>query len=257
MSDLENKDKAERDGKYGDRGVRVESPFLERLDSFWFHHKGKVIAAIALLLAVLVTVIPLFGRRKSDVMTVYSGPVYLSGAELTEIENLLSVLYEKRMGDDGALIGLTQYVVYSKGQIESIRAETNAESEQNFVNSEMNSENYEALYEYIMTGDTAVLLLDPWLYEELRKNDRLTPMREIFETMPPSVDENGYGVVLGETGLYAYYGVLKKLPAETVVCFLKPYVFGNTSDKNAYEKMKEVFRMIAEFDAPSGAESAS
>ncbi len=252
MSDFENRESpktSEAGEKYGDRRMRMESPFLERISTFWFHHKGKVIVAVILLFAVFLTVFQFVGRRDNDVMVAYSGSVYLSGAEVTELQNLFSVLLENRTGEDGALVGLTQYLVYSKEQIESIRSETNAESEHNFVNSELNSENYDALYEYIMTGDTAVLMLEPWLYEELLRNERLAPMSDIFETVPPSVDEKGYGIVLGETELYGYYGVLQKLPEETVLCFLKPYVFGNTSDDKAYESMKEVFRMIAEFDA--------
>lgn len=260
MSDIENSGaskETEQNEKYGDRGVRVESPFLEKLDSFWFYHKGKVIVAIVLLFVVLLTVMQFVGRRNNDVMIAYSGPIYLSGAEVSEMQNLFSVLYEKRTGNDSALVGLTQYLVYSKEQIESIRAETNEESEHNFVNSELNSNNYESLYEYIMTGDTAVLMLDPWLYEELLRNERLLPMTEIFETVPPSVDEKGYGIVLGETELYAYYGVMQSLPADTIVCFLRAQVLGNTSDGDAYAEMKQVFRMIAEFDAPENAENES
>ena len=232
--------------KYGDRQIEMKSPFLEGLERFWFNHKGKVIVALVLAVVLFVSLMQLIGRKEHSVMIAYAGPSYLTGAEIEEIEGLFSGLLSEKTGKEKALVGLTQYPVYSKTQIESIRSETDEYGKTLFVNTELNSENYEALYEYIMTGDTAILTLDRWLYEELLRNERLAPMSELFDTLPPSVDEKGYGIILGETDLYGHYDVLKKLPAEdTVICCLKPYVFGNTSDKSAYELMKDTIRAIA------------
>lgn len=252
MSELEQNSKlSEKDGaeKYQDRRVHLKSPFFEKLDHFWFHHKAKVIVILVLAAIVFITLMQYVGRKNHSVMIAYAGPSYLSGSEIEEIENIFSTLLQKKTENEKSLVGLTEYPLYSKAQIESIRAETDEEGKPLFVNSELNSENYDALYEYIMTGDTAVLILDPWLYEELLRNDRLAPMSEIFDTVPPSVDEKGYAIVLGETDLYDRYDVLKKLPGETVVCCLKPYVFGNTSNADAYEMMKDTIRAIAGYSA--------
>ena len=154
------------------------------------------------------------------------------------------------LSDEKLLLGLTQYQVYSKAQIESLRAETHEDEEPVFINSEFNSQSYEDLYTYIMTGDTAILFLDPWLYHELRKNERLLPMNELFKTMPAGIDEHGYGITISETEIYRYYGVMQKLPAETVMCFLKPQVIGKTSKEKNYTLMKETFCAIVNFDAP-------
>lgn len=252
MSELEQNSRlSEKDGaeKYQDRRVRLKSPFFEKLDHFWFHHKAKVIVILVLAAIVFITLMQYVGRKNHSVMIAYAGPSYLSGFEIEEIENIFSTLLQERTGNEKSLVGLTEYPIYSKAQIESMRAETDEDGKPLFVNSELNSENYDALYEYIMTGDTAVLILDPWLYGELFRNDRLAPMSELFDTVPPSADEKGYGIVLGETDLYERYDVLRKLPEETVVCCLKPYVFGNTSDRDAYEAMKDTIRAIAEYSA--------
>ncbi len=253
MSELEqnpNKNGERARERYEDRGVALKSPFLERLGSIWFYHKGKVIVALVLAVILFVTVMQNVGRKNHSVMIAYAGPTYLTGAEIEEVENLFSVLLREKTQNKDDLVGIAQYPVYSKAQIESIRAQTDEEGKPLFVNSELNSENYEALYEYIMTGDTAVLILDRWLYEELLRNDRLSPMTELFDALPPSVEAKGYGIVLGETDLYEQYPVLQKLPAEdTVICCLKPYVIGNTSDKGAYEAMKDTIRVIAGFSA--------
>ena len=243
----------ENEEKYGDRSMRFESGFSEKLSDFWFHHRGKVIIGVILLLIVILTVSQIFGKRNNDVMVLYSGSAYLSGEQQNAIQNLLTALCGDAQDKEGFLAGLTQYQVYSKEQIESIRAETFADGSHNFVNSEYNSENYENLYNYIMTGDTAILMLEPWLFDELRKNDRLVPMSELFSAVPPSTEEYGYGITLGETAVYEAYEILQLLPENTVLCFLKPYVFGNTGKESKYTQMKEVFRSIVNYtpEAPS------
>ena len=140
----------ENEEKYGDRSMRFESGFSEKLSDFWFHHRGKVIIGVILLLIVILTVSQIFGKRNNDVMMLYSGSAYLSGEQQNAIQNLLTALCGDAQDKEGFLAGLTQYQVYSKEQIESIRAETFADGSHNFVNSEYNSENYENLYNYIM-----------------------------------------------------------------------------------------------------------
>lgn len=245
-----NPSEEERNGeKYGDRKVRVDTPLSEKLDNFWFHHKGKVIVGFLLLLVLILTVSQIVGRRDNNVMLAYAGPGYLSGEQQNAMQDLLSSVVSKKIGDGDFLVGVTQYQVYSEAQIESIRAETFEDGEQKFINSEFNSENYENLYAYIMTGDTAILMLDPWLYQELLRNGRLAPMSELFTVQPTAVDEKGYGVRLGETAIYDSYAVVSQLPEDTVLCFLKPQVIGKTSKTKAYAEMQETFRAIVGFEA--------
>ena len=255
MSDFEKKTDSEQnhernDEKYDDRSLHVKSPFSEKTENFWFHHKGKVIAGVVVVLLVLVTVLQMVGRRDTDVMIAYSGSVYFTGERQSEIQNLFSSVVEKEFNEDSFLITLMQYHVYSKEQIDSIRAVTYEDKDHGFVNSEQNSKNYEELYTYIMTGDTAILMLEPWLYKELVRNGRLRPMSELFETLPPSVDEEGYGIVFSETELCQYYNVLQEFPEGTVICFLKPQVIGKTSKEEAYTEMEKTFRAIVNFERP-------
>jgi hypothetical protein len=235
------------ESKYEDRTVRIESGFAEKLSDFWFHHRGKVIIGVIILLIAILTVSQMIGKRNNDVMVLYSGSAYLSGEQQNDIQNLLTSLCQSALGNKKFLAGLTQYQVYSKEQIESLRAETFADGSHQFVNSEYNTENYENLYNYIMTGDTAILMLEPWLFHELRKNERLVPMSELFSSVPPSVEAYGYGITLGDTAVYDAYGILQLLPENTVLCFLKPYVFGNTGKESKYTQMKEVFRGIVNY----------
>ena len=74
---------------------------------------------------------------------------------------------------------------------------------------------------------SAIYLLDPWLYEELRSNHNGAYLRCLYGAegalLSEPVDgllEDGYGIRLGDTELYQSYKVLRALPADTVVCLL-------------------------------------
>ena len=240
--------------KYEDRNIRTEGGFLKKMEDFWFFHRGKVIVAVILMLVLALFISQIVGRRNSDVMIAYAGPAYISGATQSSVQDLLTEIVGNDLRDEAFLMGLTQYQIYSKDQIESLRAETHEDGEQVFVNSELNSQMYEDLYTYIMTGDTALLILDPWLYAELRKNERLLPMSELFETLPLGTDSYGYAIVLGETEIYQYYDVMQMLPENSVLCFLKAQVIGKTAKEKNYELMQDAFRAIVNFDAPNAEE---
>ena len=78
------------ESKYEDRTVRIESGFAEKLSDFWFHHRGKVIIGVIILLIAILTVSQMLGKRNNDVMVLYSGSAYLSGEQQNDIQNLLT-----------------------------------------------------------------------------------------------------------------------------------------------------------------------
>ena len=234
--------------KYEERDVRINSPFSEKLDDFWFHHKGKVIVAVIALFMAIVVIVQMVTVVPKDIMVMYSGRIYLSGSTIEDIQNIFSKALTEASGNEEKIVGFTQYHVYSKTQIESLRAETEADGVHLYVDSALNSKNFENYNASIMTGQCAVLFLEPWLYDELRKNDRLRPMRELFTELPPSVDDTGYGIRFGETEIYRYYNVMREIPEDTIMCFLKPYVFGETSNESTYAQMQKLFCTIATYD---------
>ena len=236
------------DQKYEERDIRIATPVSEKLDNFWFHHKGKVIVAVIALLLAIVILVQMITVVPKDIMVMYSGRIYLSGSTIEDIQNIFSKALSEADGNGDKIVGFTQYHVYSKTQIESLRAETDADGVALYVDSALNSKNFENYNAYIMTGQCAVLFLEPWLYDELRKNDRLRPMRELFEELPASVDDTGYGIHFGETAIYRYYNVMREIPEDTIMCFLKPYVFGETSNESTYAQMQKLFCAIGTYD---------
>ena len=101
----------------------------------------------------------------------------------------------------------------------------------------------------LITGEFALCFLDPWLYESLANSDRLKTLTDIFGEMPDGA-VGDFGVRLGDTAMYQYYDVLKILPEDTVICLLKPYVFGETSKEDIYARSVSMFKAVVEFEAP-------
>ena len=93
---------------------------------------------------------------------------------------------------------------------------------------------------YMLTGECAVLLLDPSLYVKLVEAGRLKKLSDVFAEVPSSaIDE--YGIRLSETAIYKNSETLSMLPGDTVLCLSLPYVFGNSGNEKAYANMTAMF----------------
>ena len=102
-----------------------------------------------------------------------------------------------------------------------------------------------------MTGSCSIWLLSEAAYEQLNmKNTLAVPLSELFSEKPSAAYDD-YAVRLGDTELYDCYPALQVLPADTLVVLSgRVKLFGGTSEKD-YEKIKDVFRAIVEFQAPT------
>ena len=106
----------------------------------------------------------------------------------------------------------------------------------------------------LSTGECSVLFLNPYLYNELSKREisgdrdiRMT-MEEVFgEDLPEGVMPDGCGVRLGDTEIYKYYEELQVLPEDTVICVLRSYYMGASSNKEKHAMSVELFRNIVNF----------
>jgi hypothetical protein len=101
---------------------------------------------------------------------------------------------------------------------------------------------------YTKTGESAIYLLDPWLYESLRDdpNEPLQKLSNVLNGTPKGALEDGYGVRLGDTALYQEYEVLQVLPADTVICLSRPYAMGKSSKKEHYRHETEMFAALVD-----------
>ena len=228
--------------------IVVQSGFAKWFDNFWYHYKWHAIGALVAILVLLVGTLSMCSRKKEDMTLVYAGPVVLSISELEQISAVIEELMPYDIDNDGEKeTAWMAYQIYSEAQIKALLEEKDAEGKPvNNVNRSYNVEQYKTYGDYLMTGASSVYLLDPWLYAELLEADRLAPL-------PATVSQkgtDGYGVRLGDTDLYESYGVLQLLPADTMICLMRPFEgtpWAKSNDKEQYQFEKDVFVNMVSF----------
>ena len=168
---------------------------------------------------------------------VYAGPTVLSVSEMEDITAVMGALmpYDADENGDKHTAWMT-YEIYSKEQLQ----------ENSDINRSFNTEQYQTYGDYLLTGESSIYFLDPWLFEELKNADRLMPMKDVLK------DRNveGYGIRLGDTDLYEAYEVMRLMPADTVICLMRPYEgtpWAKSANEEAYQFECDMFRALVTF----------
>lgn len=223
------------DEKQPERAIVVpKGKFGLWFENFWYHYKWATIAILVGLFILLVCILQTCETDKNDLMIVYAGPTYLTAEQSEQISTLLSGKLPADFDNNGDKMAvLAPYQIYSEAQIKALPSDR--------VDRTYNTSQYTTYSNYLQTGETSVYLLDPWLYEELKKGDRLRPLSEVMGAVPVgAIDE--YGVRLGDTDLYKKYAVLQVLPEDTVICLMRQYVVGKSRKDAFYGFQEDTFR---------------
>lgn len=231
-------------------GISTSDKRLARLDNFWYHYKWPTIAVAFFLIVGLVCGIQMCTKEANDLIVLYSGRNALLPNQSAQICAVLeSVCPEDFDGDGKKSIAISTYNVLSEEQIKEMREEKDENGKPIFVDTSYYTSQYSTYCSYIMTGESSVAFLEPWLYDALVENERLQKLSDVLGYKPEgAVGE--YGVRLGDTELYKSYGVMRLLPEDTVVCLLSPLWKGGKSSKEEYyAREKAMFEAIVEYTA--------
>ena len=225
-------------------GISMQGKTLSKLDNFWYHYKWPTIAVIFFLIVGLVCALQTCSKESHDLVLIYSGRNSLSSAQAEEICRVLEGICPEDFDGDGEKnLALSTYHVLSKEQIQDMRDQKDANGDPVFVDSSFFTSQYQTYSNYIMTGESSIAFLEPWLYEALAKAGRLQKLASTVGSPEGAVGE--YGVRLGDTQLYRDYGVIRLMPADTVVCLLSPlWKGGKSSNEEYYAREKEMFCAI-------------
>ena len=238
------------DEKYTDREIKIptkrtKGKLAKKAENYWYHYKWQTIAAVFVLFVVLVTTLQTCGTDREDLTVVYAGPVQLSLEEAEEIKKVLSSMLSEDINGDGKKISsLTAYRILSEEQILAARAGGDS------INAGNNAENRRIYDAYLLTGDVSVCFVDPWLYESLRAADRLEDISS-FEGFSSDGTIGNTGMRLGDTEIYKYYGALKVLPEDTVICLLRSNFVGKSRNQDVYKAERNFFAGLLSFRDPS------
>lgn len=235
--------------KYEDREIRAEGRFFEWFDNFWFYHKWHVIGALFAVFVLAVCIFQSCTREDPDVAVMYAGAYHYSANETLTVKEELADILPKDFNEDGiSVVGLVTYHVMTAEQLEEYQKLLQGDAKDGEVFDRVDTayftEQAKLCDSYLMTGECAVLLIDESIYERLAADEgRLRKLSDVFGTVPASAFSE-YGIRFSETALYKNSEQLGKLPEDTVLCLLSPYVFGASSNAKQYSAMVEMFRAM-------------
>lgn len=230
--------------KYTKTDIHIKSPWLEKLDNFWFYYKTHTLVIAFVVLVLSICIVQSCSRESEDMSVLYAGPVSFSpeAFELVkdELNGALPADYD---GDGEKHTALIAYNVMSEEQILARESELETTLNRSYF-----TEQYQIYSRYITSGECGVFLLDPWLYESLisQEVNILRPLSEVMAKVPEyAVGE--YGIRFSETALYKNSEHLSKLPEDTVLCLSRPMVLSNGSgNKENYSNMTAMFVSMAQ-----------
>ena len=242
--------KENRTEKEYTEGISVEkSKFLSWLDNYWYHYKWITVGVAFFLIVIIVCTIQMCTKEEDDLCVVYAGRNTLSLSEESNFSRALEAIAPEDFDKNGEKnIAFITYSILSEEQVLEIQAQTDEDGKNLFVDKSFNSKEYETYNNYVMTGESSVLFLDPWLFEKLVAADRVARVEDVIGYTPEAACGE-YGVRLGDTELYREYGVMQLLPEDTVICILRPYVAGNSSKKEYYAREKAMFEALVTFES--------
>ncbi|MBE6530993.1 MAG: hypothetical protein E7679_02725 [Ruminococcaceae bacterium] len=242
--------------------IKVEGRFSRWLENYWYHYKWPTIIVSFFVIVVLVCTIQMCTKETEDTSVVYAGPVQLSSGEMSAIESVMNfIMPEDFDGNGKKTLVFLNYHVYSENQIKGMESEREEQIEDYVenkdsytvpseapaqINRQYNTTNYKNFIQYIQTGETSICFLDASVYEELLGDGRIMKLSDVLG-YESEASADGYGIKLSELGIYETYAAVRKLPADTVVCILKPLVAGRNSKAEMYQRDKDMLRAIVEF----------
>ncbi len=235
--------------------IAASSPFLKGLENFWYHHKWWIPIVAAFLVFFVVAFVQCAGREKTDMVVTFSGAYTMSAEEAAAIEAVLQSAAPKK--EDGALRKLTlqNYAVYNEEELRAMYTETDADGKERFDNYGFNTaknrtaERISSFASFLMTGECAVWLVSPDMYEQHNMKKLAAPLSETLKQVPKSAYDE-YAIRLGDTEFYRYYKAMQVLPEDTLVVLTKSYVWGASNNEEAYDAFVQLFCTIADFQRP-------
>ena len=210
--------------------IKPRSPFLTKLDNFFYHYKWHSIIALFLVVVILICSLQMCGQKEYDIEVLYAGPRNLSDKQtVLDIQKAFADISDDRTGDGIKSINLVSYWVddslwdLTEEEKEDLGADLG-----HLMNNSYNNEN--AFIDEMAAGNVVICLLSPYLFHTiddeagfLRVTDVFPGLKEYEEEVcvyDEDGDINRFGVVLSKTAFGAKAG-LSSLPEDTVMCVRK------------------------------------
>lgn len=232
--------------KLQEKEIKYENRVTKWFNNYWYYYKWKVIIAAFLIFVLIFCTVQACSNTEDDIVVIYAGEFLSTSLEVPNIEGALSsVLPEDYSGDGKKTVSMSMMTVYSEERIVEL------EKQDIVIHRPTNDSEVGKFQDLIVTGEYNLCLLDPWLYETVRKQGGFAKLSDVLGYTPDSaVDE--YAVRLSDTEFGQYFAGVNAMPEDTYVCLRTPgalqSMIGGKSEK--FDQAAALFKAIVEFKAP-------
>jgi hypothetical protein len=237
-----------RNEREDEKLTAAEMPSLRsKLANFWYYNKIKIAFGVLAVLVLIACLITMFENREEDAVFLYAGPEQLSAEDAEQLRQALSARLPYDRTEDGEVYaGLVRHWVMMQDEIESMEAETYPENgEHVVVDKAYNASEFKIYSTYMTTGNSLVVFLSPGLYQSQLEVGRVRPLTDSLESEELlACSEDGYGLRLEDTVFYRESAAARMLPADTVVCLLRPIMIGANHNEENLNYAREIFRAL-------------
>ena len=238
----------ERDEKIEGGEIVVQNKFLNWLDNFWYHYKWHTIIISFFVFVFGFCFVQCATAEHSDVIVTYAGGYTLTASESEEVAKLFSSVLQKSENGNTDTVGLNPFSVYTEKELRTSYTdpETGEFSSSAYWSAKaVNDEHIKGFSNFILTGESAVILVSSYVYEERLQKDRLMTLAELG--IDSEYAENEYAIRLSATDFYAHYDLMKLFPEDTLLVLTKPSFSGATAEEETYELHQRLFCLIANY----------
>ena len=235
-----------------------QSRFFRWLGNLWYHYKWHIIIATFFLAVLIVALVQCNSREHTDLTVAFAG-----GAALTEAEQhalcgaLESVMPADFDGNGKKKAELTANSIYTDEELRSMYSFYDEKTQTEMVDlstyqgaKNYNQERFQNVTTYLMTGECAIWLVSPYVYEQTGMQNLAVSLNDLSDLLAnvSYTAYDGYAVRLADTDFYRSYQAVQVLPEDTLLVLIHVAV-GQTAKESTFNQCKQMYRAILQFQA--------
>ena len=245
-----------REREWKEEDVRLSTPFLKKLDNFWYHYKWHTIFAVFILIFVSVCVFQTCTKESYDTYVMYAAGKELdrnakdgSVPEYNEAVTSLNRVSGDYNGDGKSSVSLITLFVPSAKEIEdALSKDSDKELNQTLVTTDS-----ETLRDRMLYSEYYLLFISPSVYEDYKLIDNLEIFAPIASYAPVGAKLEYYSdraIKLSSTDLYSLPGICE-MPEDTLICLRLSSVvadaFGGAKNAENFKNAESALRAVLSY----------
>ena len=185
-------------------------------ENFWYHHKWKTIIISFFVVLFAVCFAQMGTQDKADVYFMYAGPGFMTANEARRVQDAVKQVMNdyNEDGEKGVLIADFNYL--NEAQIAEKKAQAIEDGVDLTFDNYGNANVYEQYEMEVIAGESVIYILDPSLYENIKKAGGLMPLAEVLGEMPAeAIDDTG--IRLADTKFSRFFSAMDVFPEDSIL----------------------------------------